>query len=192
MDKKAIWGIGLAASLLVGGIFGYNIYLNKSEPSPPAQETARPVSPSSAVPTATGTIESSSPADREASPSKTLPEGVDTSTSTQPSPGTTSLAPVAVQIEETKEEPSSASDSKQFGVLVGKFRTYQEASKLMAKLQKQGKQSYISPSPGKPAWYEVWIAPFRQEAQARAEARSIKTKYGQTTQVRQIEILPPK
>ncbi|OPX19960.1 MAG: hypothetical protein BZ151_06485 [Desulfobacca sp. 4484_104] len=188
MDKKVIVGVGLAASLLVGGIIGYNIYLNKSEPSSPALETT---SPSLAGPTATGTIESSSPTDKEYSPAKTLPEGVISSTS-KPSSGPTSLEPEALKEEETKKEPASVPESKQFGVLVGKFRTYQEASKLMAKLQKQGKQSYISPSPGKPARYEVWVGPFRREAQAQAEAKSIKTKYGQATRVQQIEILPPK
>ncbi|MBW1917994.1 MAG: SPOR domain-containing protein [Deltaproteobacteria bacterium] len=87
-------------------------------------------------------------------------------------------------VEEAKKELTFQPEKEHFGVLVAKFRKYQEASKLMAQLRRQGKPTWIRPSPGEPTRYEVWVAPYEKEEPAQSAAKSIKAKYGRSAQAK--------
>ncbi|MFP3868573.1 MAG: SPOR domain-containing protein [Desulfobacteraceae bacterium] len=170
MDKRVI-GIGLGALLIAAAVLGYNIYYKSAEPVPSAPKKAGPAEMAPVSPPAL-----SPPEESPAPPVETGP--------TEP------LEPP--QLEETQDKSTAPPEKEAFGVLVAKFPTYQEASKLMAQLRQQGKPTYIQPSSEEPTQYEVWTAPYQQEEQAQAAAKSIKAKYGWSPRVERIEVLPPK
>ena len=177
MNKGLIWASGLAALVIVGGILGYKAFFKAPEPVPAAPEKAVPAEVTPLSPQPVGP-----PAGSESRPGETAP-----SEALKPP-----AAPPPETVEEAAKEPTSQPEKEHFGVLVAKFRTYQEASKLMAQLRRQGKPTYIRPSPEEPTLYEVWVAPYNKEEQAQAAAKSIKAKYGRSPRVQRIEVLPPK
>jgi hypothetical protein len=214
MNKKVLAGIGLGAILL---IVVSMVYLFKGPkkvviPETPEVSTGPPPS-TDQLPSITGKLGGSTP-EIPTAPPGAEPPGVSEKTPPAPKPvlPTPPEPSVAVKPVPSVPEPSApvkpekpkpaakakakatgpSPQKKEYGVLVAKYRNYPSAKKLSAKLQQQGKKSYVRRSPGKKCVYEVWVAPLATPAQAQAVAKSLKVKYKLSPQVQQVKRLPPK
>uniref|UniRef100_A0A7C3SJE2 SPOR domain-containing protein n=1 Tax=Desulfobacca acetoxidans TaxID=60893 RepID=A0A7C3SJE2_9BACT len=157
MAKRFLYGIALAAGLVVILVGAYRFFYRGSSTTPP-----------------------------EAVPYRTAPEFLPKpAPSVQeppvPSPGLKSLLPA---------EPPEP--EKQFALLVGRYRTYQEAGKILASLKKEGEPAFIRHEGRQRHPYEVWAGPFPDEIAARAAARLIKKKLKVSAKQEKLQLPVPK
>ena len=155
---------------------------SKAKPGPmtaPAPKTApdphaAPAAPSVTAPTpakATQTPPPAPPAPGAASPEKAVTK-----------PG--AAAPKPPKLELQPLEPT-----KEYGLLVRRYRGYYSAGKKMAKLKKKDLPAFIRRRKGR---YEVWAGPFATRQEALKAAKSIKGKRRRRLRVQQITIPVPK
>lgn len=79
-----------------------------------------------------------------------------------------------------------------FGILVGEYRNYQDASKLMAKLKKQGKPAFVQRDPQNPNNFQVWVGPFSSQEEAQATEKDLQTLFKKPLKIERIENPVPK
>jgi len=163
MAKRFLYGIALAAGLVVILVGAYRFFYRGSSTTPPEAvpyRTAPEFLPKPA-PSATG------------APSVQEPP--------VPPPDLKSLLPA---------EPPEP--EKQFALLVGRYRTYQEAGKILASLKKEGEPAFIRHEGRQRHPYEVWAGPFPDEIAARAAARLIKKKLKVSAKQEKLQLPVPK
>lgn len=181
MSKKVIWGLGLGALAAALVVAVYSFYSRPPEPVPPAEQAVPPaaVSPLEKPGVVAGKLE-------------TPPAVPETAAKAEPAPSAPAPGPEAGPAPPEEKIFAPLTGKEQYGVLVGRYENYRQASKVLAKLRKQGKPAYIRPDPEKPTAYQVWVAPLPTLTQAEAAAKSIKTKLRVSPKIQKIEVLPPK
>jgi cell division septation protein DedD len=182
MDKKIIGSIGLVVGLGLAGLFLYVFLFQNGDSQPPApsppeqpQVAVRPA-PVPAVPPETAT-----PASREPVPPVPTP-------SAPPA-----VVPVPAPEPPTAEEkipPLPALEpTEKDGLLVRKFRRYEDAAKLLEKIKKQEIPAFIRRE-GK--HYEVWAGPFSTPQEAEQARKSLRAALKISAQKGKLEIPVPK
>jgi cell division septation protein DedD len=81
---------------------------------------------------------------------------------------------------------------EQFGVLVGKYRKYKSAAKMLARLKKHGIPGFIKRKELRRGPYEVWAGPFPTRPEAEAAEKSIRAMHKRTTTIHEIITPVPK
>jgi cell division septation protein DedD len=175
--KKAILGtIGLLVGL---GIAIYFLYygnpVKAPSPKPPEQTqvAARPAPEPSQKPEV--------PAQPAAPPE-----------STPPAPGPAAppaVAPVPPQVEKQMAPLPPLEPKKEQGLVVGKYRRYKDAQRLLDKIKKKNLPGFIRKE-GK--YYKVWAGPFTTPQEAEHARKSLKTTFKISPQKREYEVPVPK
>jgi cell division septation protein DedD len=78
---------------------------------------------------------------------------------------------------------------KEHGLVVGKFRRYKDAQRLLDKIMKKHQSGFIRKE-GK--YYNVWIGPFATPQEVERARKSIKAAYKISPQKRDYEVPVPK
>ena len=177
MTKNILVALGLVAVIILGGLY----FFFSGGPPPKAPEKPRE---SAAKPQET-------PEPKEKAAEKTAPAA--------PAPASTALAPAPAPREPrqplpsppgappekpvTKPEPAPPAPQETvlpplepqegFGLLAGSYRKYEDASKMLEKLKKEGQPGIIRKEKGK---YQVWVGPFSSSKEAEAAAKALKGK----------------
>lgn len=141
-------------------------------PAPtPAPKPAQAPAPKPAPAPATQAPPTPPPAPPAAPPEKPLtkPEA------TAPGPPKTELPPL---------QPT-----EEYGLLVGRYRSYRSAGKKMEKLKKKDLPAFIRRDKGR---YQVWVGPFATRQEARKAAKTIKAKRRRPPRIQKITIPIPK
>jgi cell division septation protein DedD len=79
-----------------------------------------------------------------------------------------------------------------YGILVESYAKYEDASKMVAKLKKQGKPAFVQRDPRNPNLFQVWLGPFSSQNKAQAGVKDLKTTLKKSFKVEQIENPVPK
>jgi cell division septation protein DedD len=180
--KKAILGtIGLLVGL---GIAIYFLYygnpVKPPSPKPPEQTqvAVRPAPDSSQKP---GVPATQPPATTEPTPpaaGPAAPPAVVPVPTPEPSPAEKQMAPLP-PLEPKKEQ----------GLVVGKYRRYKDAQRLLDKIKKKNLPGFIRKE-GK--YYKVWAGPFTTPQEAEHARKSLKTTFKISPQKREYEVPVPK
>ncbi len=78
---------------------------------------------------------------------------------------------------------------KEPGLVVGKFRHYKDAEKLLGKIKEKHLRGFIRKE-GKE--YEVWVGPFKTPQEAEKAGKSLKTTLKLSPQQKDYEVPVPK
>jgi len=87
--------------------------------------------------------------------------------------------------------PPQAGQEK-FGILAGSYKKYQDAAKMLARLQKEGKPAFIQRDPRNVNRYQVWVGPFSSQSEAEEAAKSLKVVLKKPLKIEAIENPVPK
>jgi hypothetical protein len=150
----------------------------------PGKEPASPAQTQVAVP-ATG--------QKPGAPAPQLPAANRaTSPATGPAPLPTVVpvpAPGPPQVEKKIAPLPTLEPKKKPGLVVGKFRHYKDAQRLLDKIKKKHLPGFIRKE-GKN--YEVWVGPFATPQEAERAGKSLKTTLKLSSQQREYEVPVPK
>jgi cell division septation protein DedD len=179
MNRNILRGLVVGAALIILLIVLYRLYLERpSQPGPGTVTAPAPVPavpPALAPPGAAPAPQESGPKELPAAPSK---EAVPAPELSPPVPKVTVFPP-----EQEKEH---------YGLLVGRYRKYRDADKMLARLKKQGIPGFIRRDAGKPHPYQVWAGPFSSRPEAMAAAKSLRARLKRTPEIRKLQIPIPK
>jgi len=95
----------------------------------------------------------------------------------QPGPGVTPLQEPSPQ-EPKITIPPPPVQGKKYGVLVGNYRKYPQAARMLRRLKELGEPGFVQRNPRDVNEYQVWMGPFSSEAEARAAAKKLTKKLG--------------
>jgi cell division septation protein DedD len=170
---KAILGtIGILAGLGIAIYFLF--YGNQAKPpapKPPAQ-TQVAVQPA--------------PAPQPPAASQPIPPAAGPAAPPAAAPGP---PPAPPQVEQKSAPLPPLEPKKEHGLVVGKFRRYKDAQRLLDKIIKKHQSGFIRKE-GK--YYNVWIGPFATPQEAERARKRIKTAYKISPQKRDYEVPVPK
>jgi len=79
-----------------------------------------------------------------------------------------------------------------YGILVGSYRNYRDAAKLLATLKKQGKPAFVQRDLKDLNLFQVWLGPFSSQAEAQAAAKEMQAQLKKPLKIEQIENPVPK
>ncbi len=182
MVKKVIGSIGLVVGLGAAALFLYFFLFQNGDSQPPApsppeqpQVAVRPT-PVPAVPPETAT-----PAPRESLPPVPAPSAPP---AVAPVP-----APEPPSAEEKTPPLPPLEPTEKPGLLVKKFRHYQDAAKLLEKIKNQQIPGFIRRE-GK--YYEVWAGPFAEPQEAEQARKSLRAALKISPKKGKLEIPVPK
>lgn len=182
MTKKAMAGLALGAGLVALLAVLYAFYpvgapqVSPGKPESPAGVPYRTAPEFAGKP---GAPEPGAPPAQKppAAPlAKAVPPSAETPAPPEPKPPAASpLAP-----------------EEHYGLLVGRYRTYKEAGKVMEKVQKEGKPAFIRHDGGQHRPYAVWAGPFPNQEQSKVAAKAIKAKMKVSPKLEKLQIPVPK
>jgi cell division septation protein DedD len=79
-----------------------------------------------------------------------------------------------------------------YGILVGNYRNYQDAAKMLARLKKQGQPAFVQRDPRDLKGFQVWQGPFSSQDEARAAEKEMSARLKKPLKIEQIENPVPK
>jgi cell division septation protein DedD len=79
-----------------------------------------------------------------------------------------------------------------YGILVGSFKNYGDAGKLLGTLKKPGKPAFVQRDPKDLNLFQVWLGPFSSQPEAQAAAKEMQAKLKKPLKIEQIENPVPK
>jgi cell division septation protein DedD len=97
--------------------------------------------------------------------------------------------PAPPQVEKKLAPLPTLEPKKEHGLVVGKFRRYKDAQRLLDKIKKKHQPGFIRKE-GK--YYNVWVGPFATPREAEQARKRIKTAYKISPQKRDYEVPVPK
>jgi cell division protein FtsN len=185
MSKKILGSIGIVVGLAIAILVAYHFlspqgFVKTPSPSPPEQTQV------AVQPTPDVTKKSEAPGPQP----PTVPEP------TPPASGPT--APPAVVPVPTPEPPPVEKQiapspplepKKEHGLVVGKFRRYKDAQRLLDKIKKKNLPAFIRKE-GR--YYKVWAGPFTTPQEAEHARKSLRTALKISPQKRDFEVPVPK
>ncbi len=184
MAKKILGGLALAAGLIVLLVVVYQFYsggpsqVGPGKPEAPGEPPYR---------TAPEFAEKSTPPGLGAPPSQIAPAPVQPAPPVE-APPKPEVSPPAAQV-----TPSPPLEPEEYyGLLVRRYRTYKEASRVMEKLKKEGKPAFVRHDGRKRKPYEVWVGPFPKEQEAQLAAKSIRKKLKVSPKLEKLQLPVPK
>lgn len=104
----------------------------------------------------------------------------------------TPAEPPVVAAAEPETPQSEAVPEEQFGLLVGRYRTHQDATRVMEKVQKEGKPAFIRHDGRQRQPYALWVGPFPNQEESKIAARAIKAKLKVAAKVEKLQMVIPK
>jgi cell division septation protein DedD len=179
MNKNLLRGLAVGAALIILLMVLYRLYIERPPQTGPSPVTAP--SPVPAVPPAL-TPPGAAPAPKE-SGQKELPAAP--AKEAAPSPELSPPAPKVTVFPPEKEK-------EHYGMLVGRYRKYRDAGKMLARLKKQGIPGFIRRDAGKPLPYQVWAGPFSSREEAMEAAKSLQAMLKRTPEIQKLQIPIPK
>ncbi|MFA4902197.1 MAG: SPOR domain-containing protein [Desulfobaccales bacterium] len=170
MKKNTAFGLAILAVMIIVAVLLWRHYLGGPPgvgPGPVATSKA-PVAPAPAVP-----------------PTAAPPIKV------EPSPGIAPLQEPGPPGTHLTIPPPPAM-KEHYGILVGSFKNYEDAAKLLGTLKKQGKPAFVQRDPKNLNLFQAWLGPFSSQDEAQAEAKEMQAKFKKPLKIEQIENPVPK
>jgi cell division protein FtsN len=181
MIKNILRGLAVGAVLVILLVVLYRLY-SGSVPQP-----SRPVTAPAAPPT--GTPPPAAPALKESGP-----------------PGPVVVPPMEAPGPPQKAAPSpeakspgaqgtgspSGEPQDQYGLLVGRYRNYRDADKMLARLKKQGISGFIRRDKEKSHPYQVWAGPYASREETLAAEKSLHALLKKSAKVGKLPAIIPK
>jgi len=171
MNKKLVGGLLVGVLLIIILVVLYVFYMGGPPPTGPGPVTAP--APTTA-PTPAVEPPPAPPAPEAAAPKEVTP-GPEVS---PPAPKVTVFPP-----EKEKEH---------YGILVGRYRTYRSAEKMLERLKKKGIPGFIRRDARQRRPYEVWAGPFLDPGEAEAAEKSLRAMLKRGLKIEKIPIPVPK
>jgi cell division septation protein DedD len=180
MNKNTARGLAILAVLIIVAVLLWRHYLTGPAavgPAAPVTTSKPAVAPPPAAPEPKPPVPQAPPA---AVPSKPeSPQG---------------LAPL--QEPTTPESkitlPPPQKMEEHFGILVGTYRRYRDAAKMLARLKRQGKPAFVQRDPRDMTRFQVWLGPFASQDKARAAEKEMRALLKKPLKIEQIENPVPK
>jgi len=72
--------------------------------------------------------------------------------------------------------PPPPAQGKKYGVLVGNYRKYPQAARMLERLKELGEPGFVQRNPRDVNEFQVWMGPFSSEAEAKAAAKKLTKK----------------
>jgi cell division septation protein DedD len=135
-----------------------------------------------------GPVASSKPS---VAPAPAVPPPVAPPIKVEPSPGIAPLQEPGPPGTHVTIPPPPAM-KEHYGILVGSFKNYGDAAKLLATLKKQGKPVFVQRDPKNLNLFQVWLGPFSSQAEAQAAEKEMQAKLKKPLKIEQIENPVPK
>ncbi|MEJ2670872.1 MAG: SPOR domain-containing protein [Deltaproteobacteria bacterium] len=88
--------------------------------------------------------------------------------------------------------PKTPRLGKKYGILVGNYRRYPNAAKMLARLKKRGQPGFVQRDPRDPSRFQVWLGPFSSRKEARAAEKALKSILKKPRKIEEIENPVPK
>jgi cell division septation protein DedD len=85
-----------------------------------------------------------------------------------------------------------AEPQEQYGLLVRRYRTHEEASRVMEKLQEQGTPAFVRHDGQHRRPYALWAGPFPNQEEAKAAARAIRARFKFSAKPEKLQLPIPK
>jgi cell division septation protein DedD len=170
MKKNSAFGLAILAVMTIVAVVLWRVYLG----GPPG------VGP--------GPVATAKPS---VAPAPMVPPPVAPPIKLEPSPGIAPLqepSPPGTHI----TIPPPEGRKEHYGILVGSYRNYRDAAKLLATLKKQGKPAFVQRDPKNLNLFQVWSGPFSSQAEAQAAEKEMQAKLKKPLKIEQIENPVPK
>lgn len=181
MNKNLARGLVVGAVLIILVVVLYFVYMGTPPPTGPSTVTAPTPPPAAAPavqppPAAPGPKEppAAAPSEPTAPPKEAAP-----------SPEVRPPEPKVTVFPPEKEKD-------QYGLLVGRYRKYRDAGKMLARLKKRGIPGFIRRDAQKPRPYEVWAGPFPSQQEAMAAEKPLKAMLKKSLEIEKVQIPIPK
>ena len=186
MSKKALAALTLGAGLLAFLAVLYMFYPQRPPQVGPATPEALKEVPYRTAPEFAGKPGVPAPGAPPVQEPPPSPEAKDS-----PAPSEKPLVELKPPAAPSEASPPTTPE-EHFGILVGRYRTYKEASRVMEKVQKQGKPSFIQHDGRQRKPYAVWAGPFSSKEEAKESARAIGAKMKVTAKTEKLQMPIPK
>jgi len=187
MSKKSLLGLAFGAGLVVFLAVLYLFYPGGT----PQERPTKPETPGDVqYRTAPQFAGKPAPPETGAPPAQEPPPPPLAEASPPPAqvPASPELKP-----QEAQELPSPPPQpEEQYGLLVGRYRTYKEASKMMEKLKQEGKPGFVRHDGRQRKPYAVWAGPFPTQQESQVAAKSIKQKLKVSPKPEKLQLPVPK
>lgn len=178
MNKKMIGGLAVAATLIL--LLAMLYYLStgnapKTTSSPgtvPGATTAKALpEPPAAAPT--------QPTSKEPPVAPGIESG---------GPPKEAAASPEVQV----TVPPPVEPSQHYGILVGSYKKYRDAARMLDRLKKKGKPAFVQRDPRNLNRYQVWLGPFPSQKEAGEAEKSLQAILKKPLKIEPIENPVPK
>lgn len=185
MTKKGLFGLALATGLVVFLAVLYVYYprvvpqVAPGKPQPPGEiqyRTAQEFAEKPASPVA------GAPPSQEPPPSP--------SATAAPAQPAAPPAPPEVKAPKTPQPPTEPEEH--YGLLVGRYRTYRQARKVMEKLQKEGKPAFVRHDGRQRKPYAVWAGPYSSQEETKVAAASLRKQLKISPKPEKLDLPVPK
>jgi cell division septation protein DedD len=187
MTNKTMAGLALGAGLIAFLAVVYMFYPGGA----PQMSPGKPEAPGE-VPYRTAPEFAGKPAvPKLSAPSVQEPPGAPPAT-TAPTPGE---EPAASELKPPAAPPEGApppAPEEHYGLLMGRYRTHQDAAKVLEKVQKEGKPAFIRHDGRQRQPYSVWAGPFSSQEEAKGAAKAIKAKLKVAAKPEKLQMVIPK
>lgn len=182
MHKNIMRGLAVGAVLIILLVVLYRLYTGRAPQPGPSPITAP-------APPPAGTPPPAAPAPQEAAPQGPVaaPSLEPAGPAKEAAPGPEVRAPGA-----PAAVAPSAAPKEQYGLLVGRYRQYRDAAKMLARLKKQGIPGFIRRDAQKPRRYQVWAGPFASREEALAADKSLRALLKRTPKIQPLPAVIPK
>jgi cell division septation protein DedD len=171
-------GLGLAIYVLFAGNAA-----PPPAPKPPAQTQA------AVHPTPERVQQPAIPAPQSSAAPQPTPPASESAASPAAVPVPTPAPPQAPQVEKEVAPLPTLEPKKEHGLVVGKFRRYKDAQRLLNKIKQKKLPGFIRKE-GK--YYKVWVGPFTTPQEAEHARKSLRTALKISPKKREYEVPVPK
>ncbi len=196
MNKNILRGLVVGIALIILLVVLYVFLIRNPRPTGPAQVTTPtpPAATSQAVPPAT-TAPSQAVPPPAAAPAP--PAGPEAKPGVPPlgAAGASKGAPPLTEATHPEPQVTVLPPQKaknQYGILVGSYRKYPSAAKMLSKLEKKKVPGFIHPTPGKRHRFQVWAGPFATASEAKTARKSLHTRYRRGLRIHRLKGQVPK
>jgi cell division septation protein DedD len=182
MNRKVLLALAVLAAIIIFLIFRFY------SGGLPFKKTGKPLPPAAKSQVAPAPQEkpgAKPPPGPSPAPSPQVPPAPGASPAPAPSPVTKPEAPPAPK--ETALPPLEPKEEQ--GVLLGTFRTYAFAKKLLEQMKKEGRNAFIKK---KGKRYQVWVGPFATRQEAAKAAKAVKAKNKVSPRIEKVVTPVPK
>ena len=187
MSKKSLLGLAFGAGLVVFLTVLYLFYpggapqVGPTKPETPGDVQYRTAPEFAGKP---APPEAGAPPAQEPPP----PPLAKASPSPAEAPAPPEMKPPAAQ----ELPPPPSKPEEHYGLLVGRYRTYKEASKVLEKLKKKDKPGFVRHDGRQRKPYAVWAGPFPTQQESQVAAKSIKKQLKVSPKPEKLQLPVPK